>query len=98
MSYSFGVRGTNKADALAKIAAGFDEIIAAQPCHVRDQLAVLATAAAYLDLLAEDETMDVSVTISGSVSYPWTQVDPNGEHSPLTAASIGVSVCHVAKQ
>lgn len=85
MSYSFGVKAANKAEAKAAVAAKFDEVVSQQPSHAKDKDAVLANASAVIDLLADDENKDVSVSCNGYISWNGTDADDN---PLLTAASI----------
>jgi hypothetical protein len=93
MSYSFGVRAANKAEALAAVAAKFDEIIAQQPPHAADRAAVLANAGAVLDLLAPDDTKDVVVSLNGYVS--WANPD---DVTQLTAAAVSASAGYTPRE
>lgn len=96
MSYSFGVKAPSKAEAKEAVAAKFDEIVGQQPVHARDRAAVLANATAVIDLLADDDTKDVSVLCNGYVSW-----NSSGQWSPETAqfgsASIACSANHVVR-
>lgn len=71
MSYSFAVRAATKAEAREKIAAQFDQVEIAQPCHMRDRAAVQALAFAFVDLLPDDDSRDVRVTCNGHMVGPW---------------------------
>lgn len=81
MSYSFQVKAATKAEAKAAVEAKFDEIISQQPIHARDRAAVLANANAVIDLLADDDTKDVSVSCNGYLSW-----SGEGAFTPETAA------------
>lgn len=78
MSYSFGIKAANKAEALAEIEKKFDEVTASQPCHTKDKAAALANASTVLDLLKFQEGFSVNVNMSGSVS--WLQSNPDELH------------------
>lgn len=97
MSYSFNFTACTKEEAKARVAIELDKIIVHQATHSRDRDAALAAAEAFIDLLSDDETKDIRVTMHGSVTYDWTAQDPNGLQAPLTQASSGVSACHVPK-
>ena len=67
MSYSFGIKGTSKADALSKVAEALAGVVVSQPVHAVDQEQAQAAAEAFVGLLADDDTQDVTVSVSGSV-------------------------------
>lgn len=67
MSYSFSVSGSTKADAHAKVAEKLAELVLAQPPHAADQAQAQAAAESFINLLVDDETQDVSVTMHGSL-------------------------------
>jgi hypothetical protein len=90
MSYSFSVKAKSKAAAKDAVAAKFDEVTAAQPVHVRDRTAVLSNADAVIDLLADDDTKDVTVSCNGYVSWP----SGNAEDAQFNSASIGCAAGH----
>lgn len=95
MSYAFTVRAATKAEAKEKVAAEFDRVVSTQPAHVRDRVAALAAADAFIDLLADDGTKDVSIGVNGSVGW-YVALEPGQEAAlPLTAASVSVSA-HLA--
>lgn len=75
MSYSLGVRATTKEAVKAAVRAKFAEIVAGQQCHARDQAAALAAADAQVDLLADDDTKDVVVSMNGSLTGQWSGSD-----------------------
>lgn len=85
MSYSFGVKGKTKAEAIAAVAAELDKVVAAQPIHAADRDQALATATAFVNTLPENGEKDVSVSVSGSVGWEGTYPD----HS-LTSAQVNV--------
>jgi hypothetical protein len=88
MSYSFNIKAANKAAAKETVATKFDEITAQQPIHARDRAAVLANANTVIDLLADDDTKDISVSCHGHLS--WTGA---GAFTPETASIGGAAVC-----
>lgn len=86
MSFSFSKRAGTKAAAKVAVAAGMDEVLTQQPAHSRDRAAVEATAAAYIDLLDDDESKDIVVTVNGSIGGEWA----NGAYVTSTSASVGL--------
>lgn len=67
MSYSFNVRAKTKADALAKVSAKIDEVVAQQPIHAHDRQAVESHASTMLSLVGEPpENHQLSVSVNGS--------------------------------
>ena len=98
MSYTFDFTVPTKAEAKERVATELDEVIKVQRAHAKDRAAALATAHTFIDLLADDDTKDIRVTVHGSVSWNHNPDDPYGENSPpLTAAGVGVSAWHVPK-
>jgi hypothetical protein len=89
MSYSFNIRAASKANARERAAQEFDSVVASQPVHAQDRTAALAALDAYLDLLVDDATRDIIVSVNGSVSYDWAP-DVEATAVPLTNASVGV--------
>jgi hypothetical protein len=81
MSYSFSVKGANKAEASAKVAEELAKVVTAQPAHAADQAHAQAAADSFINVLMVDETQDVSVSVNGSV---WS--------SDLGLLSAGISV------
>jgi hypothetical protein len=53
-AFSFGAQAATKKDAKAKVEEEFDKVVEFQPIHARDKAAVLANAAAVIDLLCDD--------------------------------------------
>jgi hypothetical protein len=89
MSYSFNVIASNKADAKAAVAAKFDSVVSQQAIHARDRAAVLANAYAVIDMLADNDALDISVSCNGYVScQDWSALPSVAE---LTSASITAS-------
>jgi hypothetical protein len=95
MSYSFNVHAPTKAAAKDAVSAKFDEVVATQPIHARDRNAVLANANAVIDLLMEDDTRDIAVSVSGYVG--WQEVLREDSDNPLQSASVSASAYYVAK-
>jgi hypothetical protein len=67
MSYSFQIKATTKALAIAEVASELASTVRGQPAHVVDQVPVQAAIDSFLNLLPDDTTQDVVVTVSGSV-------------------------------
>ena len=67
MSYSFSVKGSTKAEALDLVAQNLDEIVASQPIHEHDRPEAQGAVEAFIGLLPNDENMDVSVSVTGSI-------------------------------
>lgn len=89
MSYSFTVRAATKEEAKAKVAADLDKVVAAEPDHANDRAQAQATADAMIDLLTDDESRDVVVSVNGWLT--WSQP---GAYS---GASVGASASLCAK-
>lgn len=87
MSYSFTFKAANKTEAKAKVSAELDKVAQHQDCHHRDKQQAQAAADAFIDLLVEDETKDVFVSMSGSLSGFWTGSDV----TRITGANVSVN-------
>lgn len=98
MSYSFTVRKPTKAEAKAEVAAQFSEVVNSQPIHERERAAALALADTFVDLLADDETKDVTVHVSGSLSWQGSLEGMQIEAVPLTSANLNVNAYHQERQ
>lgn len=83
MSYSASVTAANKSEAKAAVVAKLDEIVSAQSIHARDRDAAI-------DLLIDDDTMHVTVTMNGSVG--WREPLTEAMDDDLTSASISASI------
>lgn len=75
MSYSLSVRAASKEAVKAALRVKFAEIAAGQVCYQRDQAQALAAADAFVDLVADDETKDVIVSMNGSLMGQWQGSD-----------------------
>lgn len=96
MSFSFTITGKDKAAAKAAVAVEMDKVVAHQPMHARDRAAVQATADAFIDLLADDESKDVRVSCNGYLSWNGSGTfDP--ATAPVSSSSIGVNAGHAAR-
>lgn len=69
MSYSISVKGGTKAEALHNVRMQFREILHGQPIHTKDHDQAVAAAEAMINVLADDDTKEVRVQISGSLSW-----------------------------
>lgn len=87
MSYSFQFKAANKAEAKAKVAAELDKVAQVQSCHDRDKQQAQDAAEAFIDLLVDDETKDVFVNMSGSLTGLWTGNDV----TRITGANVSVN-------
>lgn len=67
MSYSFTVTAPTKADAVDASYAKLDKVAEAQPAHAADRAAHGEIVTTMIDLLRDDDTQDVRVSMSGSV-------------------------------
>ena len=88
MSYSFRIRQATKAAAKAAVAFELGQVAGRQAAHVRDTQHVLTAANAFVDVLPDDESQDVDVSVSGSLSGVWG----DGDYTRVT----GVNVCITA--
>jgi hypothetical protein len=84
MSYSFNLRAATKADAKARVAAELAKVVQGQPIHEADRAQAQAAADAFIDVLPDDPSQDVSVNMSGSVG--WTGTYPQNHR----LVSVGV--------
>lgn len=92
MSYSFTIRADNKDDAKAKVTGELARVAGAQAMHIRDVQQAQAATDLFIDLLADDDSKLVYVSVNGSLGWQFP-CDPGGEaEHPLTTASVGVTV------
>lgn len=89
MSYSFQVKAPTKAEAVQAVTAKFDEVVKQQPVHARDRDAVLANAGCVINLLADDDSKDVIVSVNGYVSWASGTADEAKLNSAAVSASAG---------
>lgn len=71
MSYSFNVRAASKAAVMVLVAQQLAAVAAQQVCHATDQAQAEATARAFVDVLPDDESKDVYVSMNGSLGGAW---------------------------
>ncbi len=95
MSYSFGIRAATKALAIAAVAAKLDEVVQSQPCHKADRASAQASAESFINVLKDDDTKDISVSVNGSVS--WQNLGDD-ERMQISSASVSVSAYLVPKE
>lgn len=94
MSYSLSFRAADKAAAKATAETKFDEIVAQQPGHSADKPAALANVNAAIDLLADNDDMDVSVSMNGWLQG--TYADNQFVH--VSGASINASASYTVRE
>jgi hypothetical protein len=83
MSYSFSVSAPSKDEAKTKVRDELVRVTTAQPVHALDSDQAFEAVAAFIELLHDDPTRDVSASISGSIST----TDQN-----VTHANVNVTV------
>jgi hypothetical protein len=66
MSYSFSAQAATKADLKTKVAEQLAAVVLAQPVHAADQSQAQAAADAFIDLLSDDPTAHLTISVSGS--------------------------------
>lgn len=93
MSYSFGITAATKEEAKQRVAEEFEKTIAMFPIHARDKTAVLANAAAIIDQLADDDTRDITVTVSGYLS--WSVHCDNVEDAAVQSGGIAAYAAYI---
>lgn len=93
MSYSFKVRGATKAEALEAARAEMAKVVEQQPIHAVDREQALAAAELMLAVLPNDDTRDVAIALSGSVSSTDSPAIRNVRNATVTA-----SVTRVARE
>ncbi|MDY7815390.1 hypothetical protein U0F71_06635 [Burkholderia pseudomallei] len=98
MSYSFQVVIQTKAEAEAKIAEEFDKIVATQPVHAQDRTAALATALAFVNLLADEPNKAIQVNVTGWVSWQHPGGAFDESAVPIHGAAVSASASLVEAQ
>lgn len=86
MSYSFSVKAATKAEAETKVRDELVKVVTSQPIHKRDCDQAFNAAETFIRLLADDDTRDVYVSVSGSLSW-----DLKDGVERFTGASVSVS-------
>lgn len=94
MSFSFNVRGANKAEALEAVKAEMAKVVAAQPIHAHDADSVQAVAETYVAQIP-DPAADQAVLLGVS---GWLQWQGSEEEPRFTGASVSVSATLIAKE
>lgn len=94
MSYSFTVRAATKAEAKERVAAELEKVVASQSCHAADKAQAQAVADSFIDVLPDDDSKDVLVSMNGYVSGNWE----GSTITRITSASVNVSVGLSAKE
>lgn len=71
MSYSFTVKAKTKAEAKEKVIQEFQAVAKGQPVHLVDFDAVVASASAFVDMVAdpEAENEEIQVSVNGSLTW-----------------------------
>lgn len=93
MSYSFAILGATKAAALLLVTAEFDKIVASQACHQADRAQAVAAAEAFVGVLPDDDSKDVAVQMSGSLSGNWS----GGDLTSIISANMSITARLVDK-
>ena len=73
MSYSFTVIAATRADAREKIKTKLAQVVASQPIHNADRDQAQAAADALIDILPDDASRDLVVSINGLIMSDGTQ-------------------------
>lgn len=95
MSYSFSVRGANKAEVMDKVDAELAKVVAQQPVHKADFAQARDAVAAFVGVLIETVEKDIIVSASGSLGWDGTL---SGLDQALTSASVNVSAGLIIKR
>lgn len=94
MSYSFNVKAATKEEAKLQVAEKLAEVLKHCKEHVQDVKQAQAAADAFIDLLMDDPTKEVRVTMHGSLSWIYKEGVPT-EESLITGSNINVNA-HLA--
>lgn len=101
MSYSFSVKGATKALAAEAVAKGLAAVVASQPVHKQDESQAFGAAELAMEALPDDPSKDISISLSGSLSWSGNSDDGAWSDNPakenITACSISVSVSLVPR-
>lgn len=93
MSYSFSVKEATKGAAIDAVYYELNKVADRDPIHRADVPAAMAAAAGFINTLADDDTMDIAVSMSGSVSWTGRQ----GEPQPIVSVGSSISVSRVSR-
>ncbi len=88
MSYSFSVKAATKEEAKEGVAKQIEQVAASQPIHAKDLPSAQAAAGAFIDILDHEVGKEISLSMSGSVSYKY---NPGGEE-PISQANLNINV------
>lgn len=91
MSYSFTVKGATKNAVKALVILELDKVVVAQPVHAHDAQHAQVAAHTFIDLLADDATKDIVVSVNGSLG--WQGLEMN----IFTSANVSVSAYYVMR-
>ena len=95
MSYSFNVRAATKQEVLEKVVESLEKIVSQQPIHTKDREQAQKVAEAFVAILPDDDTKDVYVALSGSLSW-------NGTGTPgdeiISSANVSVAASLLTKE
>jgi hypothetical protein len=89
MSYSFVVRAATKAAIRAAVSAKMADIVAAQPVHAADHEQAISAVALLLDVMTDDQLLDFSASVSGSISK---------SDAGVQSVSLSVNISHIARE
>jgi hypothetical protein len=86
MSYSISARGDTKDAALKSVHDQLHNMVGQQPIHSKDLDHAIRAARSMVDVLDDDDTKDVRVSVSGSLAW-------NGKegYEKITSANVSVS-------
>lgn len=90
MSYSFSVRAATKAEAVTAAEQEFDKVVEGQPIHAKDRNAAMTAVQNVVEVLQDDPSRAVNVSVSGYVSW--------AEGEQITQASVNVGASLVAAE
>lgn len=94
MSFSFSAHGATIEEVLTDVGAKMAEVVSSQPVHEVDAETVKKVAALQAALLQQDETRDIAMSVSGSVSWRGQQ---GADDFAIIGASVNVSA-HLAER
>lgn len=69
MTYSFGVMGKDKADAVAKANRTLDQVVAAQADHAVDTPIVRLAIEQAVEALGDDDGLGCAIGVSGGIGW-----------------------------
>lgn len=93
MSYSFQVKGATKALALAAAALAMADVVKCQPIHASDERPALAAAETFVNILPDDESKDVAISMNGYLSWQGEHTDPQ-----FVGAAVTVNASLIARE